>query len=152
MKYCFSLILTLLSILIPTIHGVCQTPPSKPSEQNQPITQEPPPSAHQIAPEESLSSEVPISYKGAFAKMMLTLLGLIFLIVLSVWFLRRIAQGRFHQMNQGRAIKILERRPLSAKSVLYVVEINEKKVVIAESQLEVRTITTVNEMGLTEED
>lgn len=97
-------------------------------------------------PGEQLPENAQISYKGAFVKMMLTLLGLVVLIVFTVWLLRRVAQGRFAQLNSGRAIKILERRPLSAKSVLYVVQIGHKKVVVAESQLEVRAITSIDEI------
>lgn len=95
--------------------------------------------------------EGPITYKGAFVKMMVTLVGLILLIVVSVWMLRRISHGRMKQMNYGRAIKVLERRPLSAKSVLYLVEISGKKVVIAESQIEVRAITTADHLSPDEE-
>lgn len=91
--------------------------------------------------------QAPVTYKGAFVKMMLTLLGLILLIVISVWMLRRISHGRMKQMNYGRAIKVLERRPLSAKSILYLVEISGKKVVIAESQIEVRMITTADHLN-----
>lgn len=87
------------------------------------------------------NSQAPVSYKGAFFKMMITLLGLIVLIVISVWMLRRISHGRMKQLNAGRAIKILERRPLSAKSALYLIDIEGKKVVVSESQLEVRPIT-----------
>ncbi|NGX59369.1 MAG: hypothetical protein KR126chlam3_00520 [Chlamydiae bacterium] len=91
-------------------------------------------------------AEAPVSYKGAFMKMMLTLLGLIVLIVISVWMLRRVSHGRMKQMNLGRAMKVIERRPLSAKTVLYLVEISGKKVVIAESQVEVRGITTADHL------
>lgn len=91
--------------------------------------------------------QAPVTYKGAFVKMMLTLLGLILLIVISVWMLRRISHGRMKQMNYGRTIKVLERRPLSAKSILYLVEISGKKVVIAESQIEVRMITTADHLS-----
>lgn len=93
----------------------------------------------------------PVAYKGAFVKMIVTLLALIVLIVISVWMLRRISSGRMKQMNYGRAIKVLERRPLSAKSVLYLVEISGKKVVIAESQIEVRAITTADHLTPEEE-
>lgn len=94
--------------------------------------------------------DAPVTYKGAFIKMMLTLLALLVLIVVSVWMLRRISHGRMKQMNYGRAIKVIERRPLSAKSVLYLVEISGKKVVIAESQLDVRPITTADHLSLDE--
>jgi len=88
------------------------------------------------------------TYKGAFVKMMVTLLGLIALIVISVWMLRRIAHGRMKQMNYGREIKVIERRPLSAKSVLYLIEVGGKKVVVAESQVEVRAITGADHLPL----
>lgn len=91
-------------------------------------------------------ADAPVTYKGAFVKMMVTLLGLIVLIVISVWMLRRISHGRMKQMNYGRSIKVIERRPLSAKTILYLVEISGKKVVIAESQLEVRKITTADHL------
>lgn len=97
------------------------------------------------------SMDAPVSYKGAFVKMMLTLGALIVLIVISVWMLRRISHGRMKQMNFGRAIKVIERRPLSAKSILYLVEINGKKVVIAESQLEIRAITTTDNLPVEED-
>ena len=103
------------------------------------------------SPEESPPE--PISYQAAFVKMILTLVALIFLIFLSVWMLRRIARGRLKQHNYGRGIKILERRPLSAKSLLYLIEVNGKKIVIAESQLEVRPIATVDDFtSLPQED
>lgn len=93
----------------------------------------------------------PVSYKGAFVKMMLTLLALVALIVISVWMLRRISHGRMKQMNYGRSIKVLERRPLSAKSILYLVEISGKKVVVAESQVEVRAITNADHLRMEDE-
>jgi len=115
---------------------------------------EPPPSSPQKEHAEDHSKKEMIdgmgtNYKSAFVKMMVTLLGLIVLIVISVWMLRRIGHGRMKQLNYGREIKILERRPLSAKSVLYLVEVGGKKVVMAESQIEVRAITTADH--LTEE-
>lgn len=87
-----------------------------------------------------------VSYQGAFIKMMLTLVALIVLIVLSVWMLRKLGEGRIRQANLGRTIKVLEKRALSAKSILYLIEVQGKKVVIAESQLEVKPITTVEDL------
>ncbi len=114
----------------------------------------PPPQEHNFfeepfspqAPEEQHGSMDLPSYKGAFVKMMLTLFGLILLIGFSVVMLRRVARGRFQHFSQGRSIKILERAPLSAKSVLYVVEIGSKKVLIAESQVTIRAISSLDEI------
>jgi len=86
------------------------------------------------------------SYENAFVKMLVTLVGLIVLILLSVWMLRRIAQGRFSKFSTQKGIKILEKRPLSGKSMLYLVEVSGKKVLIAESQLEVRRLAIIEEL------
>ncbi len=62
----------------------------------------------------------PPTYEHALGKMLLTLFGLIVLIFLTLWVIRRLSAGRFsQQMKDSRAIKILEKRPLSAKSMLY---------------------------------
>ncbi|NGX46451.1 MAG: hypothetical protein K940chlam2_01642 [Chlamydiae bacterium] len=95
--------------------------------------------------------EAPLSYKGAFTKMMLTLLALILLIVISVWMLKRISQRRSKGgSGYGKLIKILERRPLSAKTVIYLIEVGSKKIVVAESQAEIRTLTQVDELDATD--
>jgi len=43
-----------------------------------------------------------------------------------------------------RAIKILEKRALSPKSMLYLIEVGGKPFVISESQLEVRLVQTLD--------
>jgi flagellar biogenesis protein FliO len=91
------------------------------------------------------------SYESAFFKMLLTLGALLVLIFLSVWMLRRISRGGLRQGGSSKSLKILERKAISAKSVLYVVEVEGKKVLISESQLEVRPITTLDTIILDEE-
>lgn len=82
----------------------------------------------------------PPTYEHALGKMLLTLFGLIVLIFLTLWVIRRLSAGRFsQQMKDSRAIKILEKRALSAKSVLYLVEVGDKRLLLSESQLEVRS-------------
>jgi len=90
------------------------------------------------------------SYESAFIKMMLTLGALLLLIALSVYMLRKFSSGKFRGGSSSRTMKILERKPLSAKSVLYLIEVEGKKVLIAESQLEVRTITTIEAIAAEE--
>lgn len=128
-------------------HVADSTPKKKEKEPNPPIEPNPFSSPEEEAPVEALPS-----YKGAFAKMMLTLLGLIILIGLSVRMLRRISRGRFQASTPGRSIKIIERSPLSAKSVLYIVEVGSKKVLITESQVNVRAIATLDEIPVLEDE
>jgi flagellar biogenesis protein FliO len=86
------------------------------------------------APTEALPS-----YEGAFAKMFLTLLVLVVGIVGTIWFLKRLSRGRFGG-GASRTIAVLDKKALSPKTMLYVIEIEGKQALIAESQLEVRRI------------
>jgi flagellar biogenesis protein FliO len=90
------------------------------------------------------------NYEHAFGKMLLTLLGLIVLIILTVWMLKRLSGGKMSSLASGKTIKILERRPLSQKSILYLIEVEGKHVLISESQLEVRAITSIETPSATE--
>lgn len=106
------------------------------------------PQAPVPAEEAPSSSEATTSYEGAFVKMIVTLIALLVFVFIAFWMIRKMAQGRFKSGNFNRTIKIIEKRPLSAKSMLYVIEINDKKILISESQLEVRAITTIDEISL----
>ena len=86
-------------------------------------------------------------YEGAFLKMFLTLIALVVAIFFTVWALKRLSRGRFHSMNSNRTIKIIERRALSPKTVLYIIEVAGKQAVIAESQLEVKRLLTLEEFN-----
>ena len=91
-------------------------------------------------PEQEMVVPKPPSYEHALGKMLLTLLGLIVLIFLTVWLMRRLSSGRIGRINAGQSIKILEKRPLSQKSMLYLLEVDGKRILISESHLEVRTL------------
>lgn len=118
-------------------------PPEQEEVVEQKPKKQPPPVETRAEEPESSVDEMTTNYESTFFKMILTLVGLILLIFITFWTIRRLSQGRFRQMNAGRSIKIVERRPLSPKTVLYLVEVGNKKVVIAESQLEVKTITDI---------
>ncbi len=122
----------------------------------------PPPPTEQVAPAESATppaheesaqaptplpspTEITTSYEGAFIRMLVTLLGLLVLVFATFWILRRLGKGKF-KLGSGRTINIIEKRALSPKSVLYIVEIGNKKVLISESQLEVRALTCIEEV------
>jgi flagellar biogenesis protein FliO len=118
------------------------TPPSTP-EPLQPI--------HELTPAPLPSSkEMTNSYESAFVRMLVTLIGLVILVFATFWVLKRMGKGKF-KMGSGRTINVIERRALSPKSMLYIVEIGNKKVLISESQLEVRTLTAFEEHPETSE-
>jgi len=83
-------------------------------------------------------------YKPAFFKMLLILIALIALIFLTFWIFRRLMRMRLTQSNLTKNIKILEKRAISPKSLLYIIEIEGKKILISESNLEVRKIKDID--------
>jgi flagellar biogenesis protein FliO len=58
------------------------------------------------------------------------ILGAIFVLM---WVLRRMMNARMEQVNLKSSIKIIERRPLSPKTTIYILEIHGKAVTIADS-------------------
>lgn len=81
-------------------------------------------------------------YERTIMHTALVVFGFILFLLLFVWLLRKFNRGKTHSM--GREITVLERKPLSHKSVLYLVKVNNKKFLIAESQLEVKAMRPVN--------
>jgi flagellar biogenesis protein FliO len=81
-----------------------------------------------------------VEFKSVFFKMLFTLIALVVLIVVSFYFFKRFSKMKFSSQNQNSNIKIIEKRVLSPKSILYLIEIDGKKSLISESHLEVRKI------------
>ncbi len=81
------------------------------------------------------------SYEATFIKMLITLGGLLALVFLTIWIIRKASNGRFGSLGNQKKIIILEKKPLSPKTLLYLIELDGKKILISESQLEVRTIS-----------
>ena len=71
---------------------------------------------------------------GEFLNMLFTLGLLVTLLFGASWLMRRLTSSRVKYSNVTSQIKILEQRNLSPKTVLYLVEIGDQHVVIADSQ------------------
>lgn len=110
--------------------------PANPAEEKHP-------SEMTLAPLPS-SKEMTRSYETSFVRMLVILLGIIFLVFATFWILRKLGKGKF-KIGGGHLINIIERRPLSPKSILYIVEVEKKKILISESQLEVRALSSFEE-------
>lgn len=66
---------------------------------------------------------------------MLTVLGFIIgLILIVAWILKKMLNTRIQQVNTTSDIKILERRSLSPKTTIYILDIKGLSVAVAESQ------------------
>jgi len=101
---------------------------------------------------ENLTELPPGDYGAALVKMLLTLIALAVLLFVSIWFLRRLIQQRMQKGVGTQSIQILEKRMISPKTMLYLVEVENKKVLIAESHLEVKRIESFNQQQLVEEE
>lgn len=100
--------------------------------------------------EEIEDSHTVPQFEIAFKKMLWSLLALGILVIITIWMIKRLMKVRILQSNRSSRIKILEKRMLSPKSVLYIIEIGKKQVLITESHLEIKKIETLN--GALEED
>lgn len=75
---------------------------------------------------------------------MLTTLGLVIAVILTLtWFLKRMLNTRIQQINEQSDIKILERRALTPKSTVYLLEIKGKGFIIAESHNGITSLGTI---------
>ncbi len=130
----------------PTTQQVEEAP-----QQTTPAPSSEPSTSTTISTPSSESDKLTASYESSFAKMIFSLLGLFLLIILSIWFLRRMKNAGFKGNSYQKSVRILERKPISPKSTLYVIEAMGKKILISESQHEVRALTELDETLLNEE-
>ena len=87
--------------------------------------EEPPPPAPDVTQDSRFLAE--------FFYMLLMLGLLIGLLFFGTYFLRRLTSTRMEALNTTSTIKILERRTLSQRSILYLVEIEEKQFMVVEN-------------------
>jgi flagellar biosynthetic protein FliO len=85
----------------------------------------------------------PGDFKISFFKTLLSMGLCLGAILVALWFVKRFANKKFFSLNNEHHIKIIERRPISPKSVLFLVQIGDKQILIAESHLEVRGICNI---------
>lgn len=91
---------------------------------------------------DSLTQATTTDLGASFAKMIISLIVVVVLLFATYWFLRKLIQQKLQKGSPDASIHILERRMLSPKTMLYLVEAEGKRVLIAESQLELRKIET----------
>ena len=98
----------------------------------------------QDLPNDSLSSVskelMPFPDSASFTRMWITIAAALILLFATLWLLRRFKTGHFKKFGNSSTFNIIERRTLSPKTMLYVIEINNKQLLISESQVEVRAL------------
>jgi len=77
---------------------------------------------------------------AAVVKMLLAVVVLVLLLWLTYWTLRRLVRYRLQKQGRHDSISILEKKMISAKTMLYLIQVENKKILIAESHLEVKRL------------
>ncbi|MBM3183922.1 MAG: FliO/MopB family protein [Chlamydiae bacterium] len=102
-------------------------------------------------PLKDAATSLPPSDMGmALVKMLLSLLALVLLLFGTYWFLRRLIQQKLQKGSGSQTIQLLEKRMLSPKTMLYLVQIENKKVLLAESHLEIKRLEGISESDPTQ--
>jgi flagellar biosynthetic protein FliO len=73
------------------------------------------------------------SYGHQVLNMLFALTFVVGLVIVAAWLFRKLGVGKMRFGNNANQIKIIERRPLAQKSVLYLLEVSGRRVVIADS-------------------
>lgn len=112
--------------------------PPEPHEQQMEEPVPPPPKARSRNPLDELqeleAKEPPSRFLSDMLNM-LTTLGLMVVVLVGIsWFLKKMLNTRIQQANSNSLIKIHERRALSPKTAIYLLDICGKGIVVAESQ------------------
>ncbi len=95
------LLFALFLLSSPLGYAASSQPPAMPIEQPAPSSQADPMQPLQAKPSDQAptplpsSAEVTTSYEGAFIRMLITLLGLLFLVFATFWVMRRLGAGKF---------------------------------------------------------
>lgn len=94
----------------------------------------------------SLPSDPPLpeapmeDYGAALLRMLLALIALSLLLWVTVWFLKRVIYKRLHRNTSDDMIQVLEKRALSPKTMLYLIEVDGEKICMTESHMEIRHV------------
>ena len=74
------------------------------------------------------------NFKREFLRMLFILSLIISMVVATTWMVRRLGRGKMRSFNKNSAIRVLERRAVSPKSFLYLLEVEGTKILVGDSQ------------------
>jgi flagellar protein FliO/FliZ len=90
------------------------------------------------APQSEIAKEMHNIQTPSFMRLGLAFLGLMAALWLVIWLLKKMSGSKMGFFHHDSSIKIIERKGLSPKTVLYIVEFNGQKKLIAESSLHIK--------------
>lgn len=96
--------------------------------------------------EDDRAEEVPEDhFFGQFMKMLATLGVLIAIMLTASWSLKRMLNTSVKQLNESSLIKIVEKRSLSNKSSIYLIEVQGKNYMLGESMHTMTLLATLDD-------
>jgi flagellar biogenesis protein FliO len=73
------------------------------------------------------------NFMKEFIKMLMTLAAIITVLLVASWLLKRMNNTRIQQINESSEIKILERRSVTAKTSIFLLDIKGRQFAVVES-------------------
>lgn len=86
---------------------------------------------------EDVQGPMEIDFNKEMLKMLGALGAIIGLLFLTIYILKKVSTQRAFKKHSSASMEVLERRALSPKSTLYLVEVEGKKTLIAESSVQI---------------
>jgi flagellar biogenesis protein FliO len=131
--YLMTLIITVLFSLIAPLVAQQENVNSSAPPQAAPRSNHSPNPPTDTLPEEFKDYQEESTLMPALMNMLLMLGLLVLLIFLASWILRKVVNTRIQQVNDTSDIKVVERRSLTAKTAIYLLQIRDKEIAVAES-------------------
>jgi flagellar biogenesis protein FliO len=101
-----------------------------------------------LSPATNFLEEIPyeFGFGMALVKMTLSLVFLLVFFTISLWFLKKLLAKKSNFLKGSTRIVVSEIRPISSKTTLFLVKVDDKEVLLAESQLELRKIENLTSL------
>jgi flagellar biosynthetic protein FliO len=118
--------------------------PSPETTTNSPLPKQEVQSAKPSPYSHDITDIEPFDFWSQFSKMMLALFMILALVFIGSWLLKKTVSSRVKNMNKQNKIKIIERRALNPKAHLYLLEVENKKILVGESPSGIHALLEIN--------
>lgn len=108
-----------------------------------------PQSINSVSEETALPWDASGEYKIAFFRTLFIIIAIGAIALIIIYYLKKLSTGRPMMVNKYKNIKILERRPLSPQTILYQIEVGTRQIIVAESKVEIKVLTSFDPLEKT---
>lgn len=97
------------------------------------------PTHEQDFPKEQIAEEAQKAFQNpSFFRLALAFIGLLAALWLVIWLLRKMSGSKFGFFHNDSSLKVVEKKVLSPKTILYVVDFKGQKLLVSESSQQVK--------------